>query len=118
MFFTLKQFRALLPEVRPADSFSGPTWPSANDRGMFDEGEVRLFIAQFRAFVATLPTEERRVVGPSLNGSKAAKRAGTSISVLQAQLPFDGVNSFGVQSWLISSLDDFKSSRTGHSSDG
>lgn len=111
MFLTQQQFRALLPEVRPADSFSGPMWPSVNDRGLYDEGEAALFLAQFRAFIATLPIGQRRIVGPSMNGLKAAKRTGISLAILQAELPVDGLNSFGMQSWLTSSLDAFKLSR-------
>jgi hypothetical protein len=108
MFLTQKQFMALLPEVRPPTSFSGPLWPSVNDRGLYDEGESALFLAQFRAFIGTLPFEQSRIVGPCMYGSKAAKRTGISLAILQAELPADGLNSFGMQSWLTSSLDAFK----------
>jgi hypothetical protein len=108
MFLTNKEFRALLPDVRPADSFSGPQWPSSNDRGQFDEGEAVEFIVRFRAHIAALPIDERRLIGPSQNGAKAAKRAGTSLASLQDRMPYDGLNSFGVRSWLITSLDQFR----------
>lgn len=120
MFLTQKQFRTLLPEVRPADSFSGPSWPSVNDRGMYDEIEATQFLEKFGAFIATLPVEQRRIVGPSLHGQKAAKRVGIPLATLEAQLPPDGLNAFGMPCWLASSLDEFRLSRarpyaeTGH----